>query len=245
MCVQVIAQGIISVNGLDLPYTAKLLMSRQWSGCCCYIIRFILKAQSSVLELINSRPLLFEWSFVWGCMFVRQWTFVIAIAFAIGVGVGVQLPTRTLTPPASAPAHIEALFTPGTECEDRIIAELGRADKVDIAVYSITNPKIANAIIAAHQRGARVRIITDRTMAGHKSSMIDELVTAGIPVRVNRRHKIEHNKFAVFDNRRMVTGSYNWTTTATKYNSENCIFLTQPVQEYTKRFEVLWNAYKK
>ena len=178
-------------------------------------------------------------------MFVRQWTFVTAIAFVIGVGVGAQLPTRTVTLPPSAPAHIEAFFTPGTECEDRIIAELARAKTVDIAVYSITNPKIANAIIAAHRRGAKVRIVTDRTMAGHKSSMIDELVAAGIPVRTNRRHKIEHNKFAVFDNRRMVTGSYNWTTAATKYNSENCIFLIHPAQEYTKRFEYLWNAYKK
>ena len=178
-------------------------------------------------------------------MVVRQWTFVIAIAFAIGVGVGVQLPTRTVTPPPSAPVHIESYFTPGTECEDRIIAELARAKTVDIAVYSITNPKIANAIIAAHRRGARVRIVTDRTMAGHKSSMIDELVAAGIPVRTNRRHKIEHNKFAVFDNRRMVTGSYNWTTAATKYNSENCIFLTHPAQEYSKRFEVLWGMYSR
>ena len=177
-------------------------------------------------------------------MFVRQWTFVIGIAFVIGVGVGAQLPTRTVTPPPSAPAHIEAYFTPGTECEDRIIAELGRATTIDIAVYSITNPKMANAIIAAHRRGARVRIITDRTMAGHKSSMIDELVAAGIPVRVNRRHKIEHNKFAVFDNRRMVTGSYNWTTAATKYNSENCLFLDIFVQEYFHRFESLWDLYE-
>ena len=176
-------------------------------------------------------------------MFVRQWTFVIGIAFVIGVGVGAQLPTQTVAPP-SAPAHIEAYFTPGTECEDRIIAEINRATTIDIAVYSITNPKIADAIIAAHRRGARVRIVTDRVMAGHKSSMIDELVAAGIPVRTNRRHKIEHNKFAVFDNRRMVTGSYNWTTAATKYNSENCIFLTHPAQEYTKRFEVLWRIYR-
>ena len=173
-------------------------------------------------------------------MFVRQWTFVIAIAFAIGVGVGAQLPPRY----AMTPTDVAVYFTPDTKCEDRIIAELGRADKIDIAVYSITNPKIANAIIAAHRRGAKVRIVTDRTMAGHKSSMIDELVAAGIPVRTNRRHKIEHNKFAVFDNRRMVTGSYNWTTAATKYNSENCIFLTQPAQEYTKRFETLWQTYR-
>ena len=176
-------------------------------------------------------------------MVVRQWTFVTAIAFAIGVGVGAQIPTRTVAPP-SASTSIGAFFNPGTECEDRIIAELGQADKIDIAVYSITNPKIANAIIAAHRRGARVRIVTDRTMAVHKSSMIDELAAAGIPVRVNRRHKIEHNKFAVFDNRRMVTGSYNWTTAATKYNSENCIFLTHPAQEYSKRFEYLWGMYK-
>ena len=122
---------------------------------------------------------------------------------------------------------------------------LWRATTVDIAVYSITNLQIADAIIAAHRRGATVRIITDRTMAGHKSSLIDELVTAGIPVRTNRRHKIEHNKFAVFDNQRIVTGSYNWTTAATKFNSENCIFLPLPAQEYSKRFEVLWNTYKK
>ena len=218
-------------------------MSRQWSGCCCYTTGLVPKATEFLCKLMNSRPLLFEWSFVWGCMFVRQWTFVIAIAFAIGVGVGVQLPTRTVAPP-SAPVHIESYFTPSTECEDRIIAELGRADKIDIAVYSITNPKIADAIIATHRRGARVRIVTDRTMTGHKSSMIDELVAAGIPVRVNRRHKIEHNKFAVFDNMRMVTGSYNWTTAATKYNSENCIFLTTPAQEYTKRFEYLWGMYR-
>ena len=200
---------------------------------------------NGVLCLNRSTPdhSLFEWSFVWGCMVVRQWTFVIAIAFVIGVGVGVQLPTRTVAPP-SAPISIGAFFTPGTECEDRIIAEINRATTIDIAVYSITNPKIANAIIATHRRGARVRIVTDRTMAGHKSSMIDELVAAGIPVRVNRRHKIEHNKFAVFDNQRMVTGSYNWTTAATKYNSENCIFLTHPVQEYSKRFEYLWGMYK-
>ena len=33
----------------------------------------------------------------------------------------------------------------------QVIAELGRATTIDIAVYSITNPKIADAIIAAHR----------------------------------------------------------------------------------------------
>ena len=33
----------------------------------------------------------------------------------------------------------------------QVIAELGRATTIDFAVYSITNPKIADAIIAAHR----------------------------------------------------------------------------------------------
>lgn len=51
-------------------------------------------------------------------------------------------------------------FTPGPKCENLIIDEINHAKKIDIAVYSITNQKIADSIFAAHNRGARVRIIT-------------------------------------------------------------------------------------
>ena len=59
-------------------------------------------------------------------MFVRQWTFVIAIAFAIGVGVGTQLPTQH----ATIPQNMAVYFTPGTKCKDRIIAEISHATDV-------------------------------------------------------------------------------------------------------------------
>lgn len=134
-------------------------------------------------------------------------------------------------------------FTPGTDCENRIIWEIERAQKIDIAVYSITNQKIANSIFAAHRRGARIRIITDRTMAGSRYSVVADLEAGGIPLRRHRGHRIEHNKFAVFDNARIVTGSYNWTRSATQYNSENCIFLNIFGPEYSQRFEYLWNLY--
>lgn len=38
-------------------------------------------------------------------------------------------------------------------CENHIIAEINVAHKIDIAVYSITNQKITDAIISAHRRG--------------------------------------------------------------------------------------------
>lgn len=139
---------------------------------------------------------------------------------------------------------IEIFFTPGVACENNIIERINKSKKIDIAVYSITNQDITNAIIAAHKRGADIRVITDRTQAKGKKSLIGTIKRARIPVLTNKKHKIEHNKFAVFDDIHIVSGSYNWTENASKYNSENCIFFNQPNKEYSNRFEQLWNIYK-
>ncbi len=138
---------------------------------------------------------------------------------------------------------IKVFFTPGLECENNIIAKINKANKIDIAVYSITNLYITNAIIAAHKRGADIRVITDRTQSKGKKSLVGTIKKAGIPVLTNKKHKIEHNKFAVFDDVDVVSGSYNWTTNASMYNSENCIFFIQPGKVYSNRFEQLWHMY--
>lgn len=139
---------------------------------------------------------------------------------------------------------IKIFFTPGVECEDNIIEKMNKSNKIDIAVYSITNPDITNAIIAAYNRGANIRVITDKTQSKGKKSLVETIKKAGIPVLTNKKHKIEHNKFAVFDDVGVVSGSYNWTTNASMYNSENCLFFNQVNKEYSHRFEYLWNLYK-
>lgn len=138
---------------------------------------------------------------------------------------------------------IQVFFTPGTDCERNIIKKINKAKTIDIAVYSISNQNIVDSIITAKNNGTKIRVITDRTQAKVKGSLIDTLRSAGIPVLTNKKHKIEHNKFAVFDNIHIVSGSYNWTTNASMYNSENCIFFNQQNNEFTNRFEQLWNLY--
>ena len=140
-------------------------------------------------------------------------------------------------------SEIKVFFTPSTDCEKNIIKAINMANKMDIAVYSISNPAITDSLIAAHHRGATIRIVTDRAQAKGKGSLVSKIKAAGIPVLTNHKHKIEHNKFAVFDDKHVVSGSYNWTTNASKYNSENCIFFDQPEKEFTHRFEYLWNMY--
>lgn len=141
------------------------------------------------------------------------------------------------------PQDIKIYFTPGVDCERNIISAINNSQQMDIVVYSITHPGITDAIIAAHNRGASIRIITDRLMAKGKGSLVGKIRDAGIPVVTNVKHKIEHNKFAVFDGSHIVSGSYNWTTNASKNNSENCVFFDQPNKEYSHRFEYMWDLY--
>lgn len=134
-------------------------------------------------------------------------------------------------------------FTPSPDCENNIIAKINQSKKIDIAVYSITNKNIIDAVLSAHKRGAKIRVITDRLQAAGHHSLVAQIAGVGIPVVTNTRHKIEHNKFAIFNNKTIVTGSYNWTDNATKYNSENCVFIRHSADQYNARFEHLWDLY--
>ena len=143
-------------------------------------------------------------------------------------------------------AENQVYFTPSSDCEDQIIKRInGSTVSIDAAVYSITNKNITSALINAHKRGVKLRILTDRTQAGNKSSTVTELENAGISLLRHKKHKIQHDKFAVFDGKKGVTGSYNWTSAATHKNAENCLFfLDKSVQKYEKRFDELWNLNK-
>ena len=140
---------------------------------------------------------------------------------------------------------VRVYFTPGTDCENNIIAEINNAKKIDIAVYSITNQNIVDAIIDAKERGAKIRVITDRLQSKGKYSLVNELFDADIPVITNIGHKIMHNKFAIFDGKRIESGSYNWTESASKSNAENCTFFEQENKTFSKQFEYLWGLYQK
>ena len=141
-------------------------------------------------------------------------------------------------------AKLDVRFTPSQECEDYIINFINNSkDSIDIAVYSINNDKIIAALKKAKDRGVKLRILTDKLQASSKSSKVIDLYRYGINIRVNSRHKIEHNKFAIYDNKVASTGSYNWTNPASYKNSENCLFITnnrEIITKYAKRFEQLW-----
>ena len=143
-----------------------------------------------------------------------------------------------------AQAKTEIYFSPSTDCENKLVGLIENAQSsIDVAVYSINNDNIVEALKKAHDRGIKIRILTDKLQTRGKTSKVYELFQYGLDVKVNSKFKIEHNKFAVFDGVSASSGSYNWTNSASEKNSENCIFFLQDrklAEVYQNRFDELW-----
>ena len=141
-------------------------------------------------------------------------------------------------------AETAVYFTPSLDCENQVIRLLDSAqNKIQIAVYSINNTQITQALLRAHERGIPIQILTDRTQASGKKASAPLLKKEGIDIKVHSKHRIEHNKFMVVDENTVITGSYNWTNPASLKNSENCLLVwndADTVAKYVNRFEYLW-----
>jgi phosphatidylserine/phosphatidylglycerophosphate/cardiolipin synthase-like enzyme len=149
---------------------------------------------------------------------------------------------------AAAPAQrmYEAHFSPGDACVERIVGLLGAARRsADICVFTITDDRISRAVAAAHKRGVRVRIVTDNEKAYDLGSDIQQLARAGVPVAVDTSPYHMHHKFAIYDGRILLTGSYNWTRGAAEQNEENLVVTDEPrlIAEYSREFERLWDKF--
>lgn len=138
-------------------------------------------------------------------------------------------------------------FSPSFECENALTERIRKAEnQIDIAVYSINNPRLIGALKEAFLSGKKVRVLTDGNQAKTPYSRIFELEKIGISVVRTSEKQTMHDKFAVFDGKRAVSGSFNWTQAATYKNTENCVLFDenpQTVQAYQKRFDELWNLF--
>jgi phosphatidylserine/phosphatidylglycerophosphate/cardiolipin synthase-like enzyme len=137
----------------------------------------------------------------------------------------------------------EAHFAPGESCPTRVIELIRTAQKsIDVCVFTITDNRIARALQDAHRRRVAVRVITDNEKSYDLGSDAEELESSGIPVRYDKTPDHMHHKFAVFDQRLLLNGSYNWTRSASEVNFENIMVTSQRslVQVFSTTFQELW-----
>jgi phosphatidylserine/phosphatidylglycerophosphate/cardiolipin synthase-like enzyme len=142
-----------------------------------------------------------------------------------------------------AAVHSEAYFSPRDDCVGRIIRLFADTRATaDVCVFTITDDRLSDALLAAHGRGVRLRVITDNDKAHDHGSDIRRFQQAGVVVREDRTPFHMHHKYALFDGKWLLNGSYNWTRGAARDNQENCVVTDDPklLAAYAAAFEQLW-----
>lgn len=113
----------------------------------------------------------------------------------------------------------QTCFTPGDDCEGLI----------------------ARTISAAR------RTILDKSQERGKSGVMDILMGAAIPIRIDSKVSIAHNKVIVIDGATTITGSFNFTNAEQKKNAENVLIVRDELslaQAYEANFVKRWKVSK-
>lgn len=165
-----------------------------------------------------------------------------------GLGLGTaptDAPMATATT-AAAPAWFELFVTtPGSEgtnpVETALIAGIASArQSVDVAVYDLDLPAVAEALVQAQARGVPVRVVTDSDHLDQDA--IRQLEAAGIPVHGDGRGALMHNKFVVVDRATVWTGSVNFTFSDVYRNNNHLMRIASSdlAHDYAVEFEEMF-----
>lgn len=117
--------------------------------------------------------------------------------------------------------------------------------EIKIAVAWFTQRELFSEVLGALNRGVDVSmiIIKDFINCGMYGLPLQQFVEAGGQLHfVSDRSWTMHNKFCLFDNNLVITGSYNWTYSAETRNAENVILTddNSVCQDYNNYFTRLW-----
>lgn len=116
----------------------------------------------------------------------------------------------------------------------------GAKVSVDAALYSLSLNSVRDALLRAHQRGVRVRMVMESENMDRADP--EYLKEKGIPILGDRRNGLMHNKFIVIDGREVWTGSMNLTDSGAYSDNNNFIRIRskEVAADYTKEFEEMF-----
>lgn len=134
--------------------------------------------------------------------------------------------------------------------EGRLIEKINAAQtSIHIASFEFNLTPVAEALIAARQRGVDVRWVTDDENGIEADEEPDHgqfamLQEAGIEVRSDTRSALMHNKFWIFDGQTVWTGSTNVTENGIFDQDNNTIVIESPelAAIYEMEFLEMWNG---
>jgi phosphatidylserine/phosphatidylglycerophosphate/cardiolipin synthase-like enzyme len=123
---------------------------------------------------------------------------------------------------------------------DLVAALESASSSIDIAVYDLDLPAVRDALIAAHRRGLRVRVVAETDNLDQPA--LQDLLAAGVPLVDDRRPSLMHHKFVVIDEQQVWTGSLNLTWNGLHRNDNHLLAIqsTDLAADYLREFEEMF-----
>ena len=149
--------------------------------------------------------------------------------------------------PAKAQSHeqdmsVEVLgvyFTPPANAVVAIVKAIDASEReVLVQAYGFTHNAIAQALVRAHERGVKVRVLLDQKSQSGNRYIMGVLSEAQIELRQDGKHAIAHNKVMVIDQAIVITGSFNFTNSAASRNAENLLVLKS--EDLAEQYRLQW-----
>lgn len=141
--------------------------------------------------------------------------------------------------PSAPPPAIDVYFSPKGGCTEAIVKEIGQAKReLKLQAYSFTSSPIAQAIAQAQDRGVKVTVMLDDSQRTEKYTGATYLQNHQVPVLIDAKHAIAHNKIILIDGATVITGSFNFTKAAEESNAENLLVIRDPrlAEKYLANF---------
>jgi phosphatidylserine/phosphatidylglycerophosphate/cardiolipin synthase-like enzyme len=113
---------------------------------------------------------------------------------------------------------------------------------LDFAVMGFNRGEVIDAIIRAHDRGVKVRMVGD---SDHLyNSGYQRILERHIPMVTGNGAHIMHDKFLISDERFLYSGTANWSDTDLRHNSNNFVLIDSPAvsADFAAEFQQMFDG---
>ena len=180
-------------------------------------------------------------------------------------------PSRPVQSVTVEGTRMDVLFAPHSKrSEDhglQLIAQhLSTAERsIDLALFVFSAQALTDVLARRVQSGLAIRLLADPGFASRSFSEVLDLLGVALPdrfckleqgnrplakalkgvgtPRLARGDKL-HHKFAVIDNRTVITGSFNWSPSAAHQNDETLLVIHSPklAAHFTREIDRMWRG---
>jgi len=125
---------------------------------------------------------------------------------------------------------LEVYFSPDDGVADRLVELIqGAEHSIYFLAYSFTSDDIAGAMLERRRAGVTIGgVLEENQVNSNEGGEYARLQAAGLDVRLDGNPRNMHHKVIIIDERITITGSYNFSNNAERFNDENVIIIDNP-----------------